>query len=196
MEKVNRLEFYIVHIYTTIQNCKGTLALYRELSNHCVNSPQTRELICDALIGMACLKISSIVKDDDSINIHKVKNILSSNWKEFLPNTIDSKNNVVNIVNVIDENLKDYYSVYSPILKWRDKLFAHVDTGWYDNNLFSVTQDKNCLTTYLIEGAIAKLEEMCNAIFTALNMDVTRFQTDSDLGKFIEIIKLGENALN
>ena len=197
MEEQDRIKSYITELYVMLQECKESLAIANILNNHLLYSLNTRQILINALDRNVVLLLSNIVKDDkDSINLHKVKNILQNEGKLWVPNYKEKAGNVGELVGRIDETFANIENDRNAIIAWRDQYFAHVDKKWFSDNYPAATSDNLCITAYNMEHLIKALEPLLVDICQLFDVDIQALRIESDAEKFLEIIKTGENYLN
>ena len=167
MKKQPRVISYIAELYIMVQKCKESLAIANILNNHLLYSLNTRQILIESLTRSSAILLSNIIKDDnDSINLLKVKNIEDSRLDK------------------------------ETIITWRNQYYAHVDKRWYSNGCLKATNDDLCITVYNMVNLIAILEPLIEELCKLFDIEIRALQFESDVERFLEIVKAGEKYLN
>lgn len=197
MEKQNRIKNYAVELYSMLQECKESLDIANILTNHLLYSLNTRQILVNAIERSIVLTLSNIVKDDkDSINLHKVKNVLQNEGKKWVPNYKEKEGSVAELIGRIDETFANIESDIDAVITWRDQYYAHFDKKWFSDNYPKAADDDRCITVYNMEHLIKALEPLLTDMCRLFDIDIQALYVESDTEKFLEIIKIGENCLN
>ncbi len=196
MERETKIKFYITELFLQVQESKKALVLYDELSKHLLYAPNTRNMLMDVLFENAILRIACIIKNNsDSICIHKILNILENKQDiSSLKSEVGDRaiKEVTNAIHEFEDSFSNSNELKS-IISWRDQYYAHLDKKWYGGALDAA---KIGVSTYYCKTMVCVLEELFLYIYKKLNWKIPQECLDEDIERFIEIIKLGENALN
>lgn len=195
MEKVSKIQFYISELFLQVMESKSSLLLYNELSNHILYAKNTRQLILDSLFRNVIIQIASVIKKDrDSINIIKIQNHLDNKQDINFLRSRDGDRTIKEIASAIQDFRDSYLIENDIIIAWRDKYYAHLDKGCYDNDLLKTKTC--CVTIYDCAKVVDALEKLFLQIYKKLNWDIPETFLEQDIEKFIEIIKIGEKSFN
>ncbi len=191
MESQSILKTHILELYLSVLKSKEDIKLYDALINHLTSSPNTREIILDALMRDATVQLACVIKEDKgSINLIKWRNILSYDWKKAVP-FVDKKD-VLYLIQEIDDFYKNNANDIDTIITWRDQFYAHFDNGWYSNNTLKAKNEQTCLSEYTLINIINSLENLITNIIKVLQIDVQTINYESDIESFKRVIKAGE----
>lgn len=197
MEKQDRTKAYVVELYSMLRECKESSAIANILNNHLLYSSNTRQILINALDRNIAILLSNIIKDDnDSINLLKVKNILQNEGEKRVPGYETKKKAVNELIKKIDQLLEDSRLDKETIITWRNQYYAHVDKRWYSNGCLKATNDDLCITVYNMVNLIAILEPLIEELCKLFDIEIRALQFESDVERFLEIVKAGEKYLN
>lgn len=195
MEKVSKIQFYISALFSQVMESKKSLLLYNELSNHILYAKDTRNLIMNSLFRNAIIQIASVIKKDcDSVNIIKIQNHLENKQDIAFLRTKVGDNTIKEIASAIKSFRDSHLNENDIIIAWRDKYYAHLDKGWYDNDLLKTKT--SYITIYDCTKVVDALEKLFHHIYKKLNWEIPEIFLEQDIEKFMEIIKVGEKSLN
>lgn len=196
MKKQPRVISYIAELYIMIQKCKESLAIANILNNHLLYSLNTRQILIESLTRSSAILLSSIIKDKDAISLLKVRNILQNEGKICVPGYETKKKEADDLIKKIDQMLEGNYYDNESVITWRDQYYAHFDKRWYSNGCLKDTNDDLCITVYNMVNLIAILEPLIEELCKLFDIEIRALQFESDVERFLEIVKAGEKYLN